>query len=53
MLSVRGVKKYHFNLLKFYLVQSLTSIEGDFPPLVMIVFILYYLFHSKSITKVT
>jgi len=26
--------------------------EGDFPPLVMIMFILYYLLHSDCITKV-
>lgn len=32
--------------------KSLALLEGDFPPLVMIMFILYYLLHSNCITKV-
>lgn len=51
-----GVKTYHLfkkgNLLNLYLFQSLTLMEGDFPPLVTIMFILYYLLHSNCNTKV-
>lgn len=59
----QGVETHHYfkkkgNLLQLYLQRDFSSFKalalmaGDFPPLVMIMFILYYLLHSDCITKV-